>query len=183
MPPDIYKWQVLPFGTTCSPCCATFALQRHVIDHSSPDEDVRFSVERCFHVDNCLQSIPSAKEARQLLDKLLALLSSGGFEIRQWTSNVQSVVSHLPQEALSDNPELWLSQDLMDMQEATLGLRWHCPSDTIGYKHRPVDHGPPTMCNVNRVLASQYDTLGLLLPFTTRAKVLVQLLCCFLRSS
>lgn len=28
--PDIYQWQVLPFGTTSSPCCATFALQKHV---------------------------------------------------------------------------------------------------------------------------------------------------------
>lgn len=33
-PPAVYEWQVLPFGTTCSPCCATFALQRHVIDNS-----------------------------------------------------------------------------------------------------------------------------------------------------
>lgn len=24
--PDVYEWRVLPFGTTCSPCCATYAL-------------------------------------------------------------------------------------------------------------------------------------------------------------
>lgn len=29
--PDVYEWQVLPFGT--SPCYASFALQRHVIFH------------------------------------------------------------------------------------------------------------------------------------------------------
>lgn len=43
--PSIYQWEVLPFGTTCSPCCATFALQSHVANHSTPEEDVRYSVE------------------------------------------------------------------------------------------------------------------------------------------
>ncbi|KAJ8016053.1 hypothetical protein DPEC_G00003140 [Dallia pectoralis] len=95
-PPDVFEWQVLPFGTTCSPCCATFALQRHVAENSEPGEDVRVSVERCFYVDNCLQSLPSPAEARQLVDKLRNILKSGGFELRQWASNDQSVVSHLP---------------------------------------------------------------------------------------
>lgn len=62
-PPDIYEWQVLPFGTTCSPCCASFALQRHVLSHSTADKDVGHSVKRCFYVDDCLQSLPSAQEA------------------------------------------------------------------------------------------------------------------------
>lgn len=80
--PTVYQWQVLPFGTTCSPCCATYALQKHVKDNQT-DEDVQYSVTQCFYVDNCLQSFPSAAAARTLLDKLRATLSGGGFDLRQ----------------------------------------------------------------------------------------------------
>lgn len=44
--PDVYQWQVLPFGTTCSPCRATYALQRHVVDHSLPGDKVREVIEK-----------------------------------------------------------------------------------------------------------------------------------------
>ena len=55
-PPTIYEWRVLPFGTTSSPCCATFALQKHVIDHTSEGDDVREAVLKSFYVDNCLRT-------------------------------------------------------------------------------------------------------------------------------
>ena len=83
VPPGTYEWQVLPFGTTCSPCCATFALPKHVTDHSQLEEDVQMVVERYFYVDNHLQSLSSPTAARQLVDKLKILLASGGFELRQ----------------------------------------------------------------------------------------------------
>lgn len=172
--PDVFEWQVLPFGTTCSPCCATFALQQHVRDHSQPGDDVRFSIERCFYVDNCLQSLPSPEEAKQLVDKLRDLLAEGGFELRQWASNIPAVINHLPPEARSDGFELWLAHEKTDVQESTLGLSWNCPADVLTYRHRPIDHGAPTMRIIYKVLASQYDPLGYILPYTTRAKVLVQ---------
>ena len=165
--PDIYEWQVLPFGTTCSPCCATFALQQHVTTHSTPDDIVRFSVEHCFYVDNCLQSLPSPESARQLVDRLRELLASGGFDLRQWASNVPSVVAHLPQEARSDSQELWLTQEKSDAPEPMLGLTWHCNIDTLGYKHRAVEYTALTMRNIYKVPASQYDPLGFILPHTT----------------
>ncbi|KAK0156275.1 hypothetical protein N1851_000422 [Merluccius polli] len=173
-PPAVYEWQVLPFGTTCSPCCATFALQRHVNDHSQPDEDVRMSVERCFYVDNCLQSVPTIAEARHLVDKLRTLLASAGFELRQWASNEPEVIGHLPEDSRSASVELWLAQDKTDTPESTLGLSWLFHTDVLGYKHRQVEYGVPTMRNIYKVLASQYDPLGFILPYTTRAKVLVR---------
>lgn len=151
-----------------------YAVQKHVMDHSQPGEDMRFTTDRCFYVDNCLQSFPPTDAARNLLDKLRALLATGGFDHRQWASNSPTVISHLPKEARSDSSELWLSQNKTDAQELTLGLRWRCESDTLSYQNRPVPYDHPTMRNIYRVLASQYDPLGYLIPYTTRAKQLVQ---------
>lgn len=172
--PKVYEWQVLPFGTTCSPCCAIYALQRHVHDHSDQGDDVRDSIEKNFYVDNWLQSFSSPDVATEVVDKLRSLLSEGGFELRQWASSTPDLISHLPKEIRSESSVQWLNQTDMDPQEPALGLRWMCCSDTLHYKSRQLERNPPTMRNIYRVLASQYDPLGFLVPFTTRAKVLVQ---------
>ncbi|XP_062373449.1 uncharacterized protein LOC134061706 [Sardina pilchardus] len=173
-PPDVYQWQVLPFGTTCSPCCATYALQRHVLDSSQPGDKVRTVVEKSFYVDNCLHSQTSVAAAKELVDELSTLLATGGFELRQWASNEPAVISHLPSEARSTSCELWLSCGEQNVQESALGLHWNCQSDALHYKLRPIDCCTATMRNIYKVLASQYDPLGYIVPYTTRAKVLVQ---------
>lgn len=170
--PDIYQWQVLPFGTTNSPCCTTFALQKHVKDHV--EGNILQSIEQSFYVDNCLQSLPTPEAAKLLVDKMRQCLALGGFEIRQWTSNVASVVSHLPSTARSERTELWLAEKSTDPQEPALGLRWHCPSDRLGYRSKPMKSEIPTMWHIYKVLAQQYDPLGVIIPYTTQAKVLLQ---------
>ncbi|KAK7880057.1 hypothetical protein WMY93_033275 [Mugilogobius chulae] len=173
-PPKVYEWQVLPFGTTCSPCCAIYALQRHVHDHSHQREDLRHSIEKHFYVDNWLQSFASPDVAKDVMGELSELLREGGFELRQWASSKPELISHLPKELRSESSEQWLNHTDMDPQEPALGLRWLCHSDTLHYKSKHFESSPPTMRNIYRVLASQYDPLGFLIPFTTRAKVLVQ---------
>lgn len=173
-PPDVYQWQVLPFGTTCSPCCVTYALQRHVLDNSQPGDKVRDVVEKSFYVDNCLHSQTSVTAAKDLVDQLNTLLATGGFELRQRAANDPSVISHLPSEVRSTSCELWLSHGEQNVQESALGLHWHCQSDTLLYKLRPIDCSTVTLRNIYKVLANQYDPLGYIVPYTTRAKVLVQ---------
>ncbi len=133
--PKFLEWQVLPIGTTSSPCCATYALQRHVRQHHLTDETIRFSVERCFYVGNCLQSLPTADEARKLIDRLRNILSGAGFEIRQWACNDPTVLSHLPADARTASVELWLTQEKSDIPESTLGLSWNWQTDSLSYKY------------------------------------------------
>ncbi len=85
------------------------------------------------------------------------------------------MISHLPSDTRSNSCELWLSQGLQDTHESTLGLLWHCQSDTLHYKHRVVNCPKVTMRSIYCVLASHtYDPLGYIIPYTTRAKILVQ---------
>ncbi|TKS64949.1 ATP-binding cassette sub-family A member 2 [Collichthys lucidus] len=73
--PDIYEWHVLPFGTVSSPCCAIYAVQRDVRDHQGSNEDLLETVTTSFYVDNCLKSLRSPQQAKNLLDRLRALLA------------------------------------------------------------------------------------------------------------
>ncbi|KAL7883038.1 hypothetical protein SRHO_G00006960 [Serrasalmus rhombeus] len=117
--------------------------------------------------------MPTIAEARHLVDKLRSLLMSAGFELHQWASNKPGVISHLPEEVRSDSAELWLAHEKTDSEESTLGLSWHFQRDIIGYKYHLVDYGAPTMRNIYKVLATLYDPLGFILPYTTQAKMLV----------
>lgn len=173
-PPDVYEWQVLPFGTTSSPCCAIFALQQHARNHQDTHPEVLQSVQQSFYVDNCLESFPTISTAKQRVDQLRIMLAEGGFNLRQWASNQPTVVAHLPTKARSSATEQWLSQSRTDPLESTLGLRWNCAVDTLSYQYRMVEHSALTMRTAYQVLASQYDPLGFMVPYTTRAKVLIQ---------
>ncbi|XP_043967022.1 uncharacterized protein LOC122827949 [Gambusia affinis] len=173
-PPDVFEWQVLPFGTVCSPCCAVYALQRHTKENTTPDEEARRVVENNFYVDNCLYSLSSTEKAKELVDRLQSLLLSGGFELRQWASNVPEVIANLPEEARSGSNEQWLAQNNLEQQEMALGLRWDCEKDELGYRYRAVPEKRPTMRYIYKVLAKQYDPLGFITPFTTRAKIIVR---------
>ena len=172
--PSIYQWEVLPFGTTCSPCCATYALQRHVDDATAPP-GVPDTVHHSFYVDNCLHSVETAEEAHKLVRDLRTFLASGGFEVRQWASNDPEVIRDLPEDAKSNSSETWVSQSSDNAQEMTLGLVWRFKSDTLCYRHPKIEPRKyVTMRSIYSTLASQYDPLGYIIPYTTRAKVLVR---------
>ncbi len=64
-PPNIYEWQVLPFGTTSSPCCAIFALQHHAHNSKTKYPGLLQIVHQSFYVDNCLTSFPTASAAKK----------------------------------------------------------------------------------------------------------------------
>lgn len=172
--PTAYEWQVLPFGTTCDPSCATFALQTHVQKQTASEEDARLSVECCFYIDNSLQSFQSEDQATQLVNQLYTLLLEGEFELREWASNVPSVSETMPKDSRSESITLWITQQTAEPQEHIFGLLWQCKSDTLHYKQYHNKCLKQSMCNIYCFLAQQYDPLGYIIIYPTRTKIIVQ---------
>ena len=170
--PEVYEWQVLPFGATCSPCCASFALLKHTRDFGSAAEIK--AVEEAVYVDNLLASCGTAQDARQLIQSMIATGAKAGFEWRKVASNSAEVMECVPSELQSDSYQLSLDLD-SDSQEPALGLRWDRREDKLVIGIRYKERDKHTKRSVLQDLASySFDPPGFLTPFTVRAKVIMQ---------
>ncbi|GAA48316.1 hypothetical protein CLF_101458 [Clonorchis sinensis] len=79
---------------TSSSFCATFALRKTVKEFG-----LDYAISACsaidnnLYVDDCLKSLPDPVTAKCFVNEISALLSKGGFRMRNWSSNNRGVLS------------------------------------------------------------------------------------------
>ncbi|XP_076044920.1 uncharacterized protein LOC143027519 [Oratosquilla oratoria] len=112
-----------PFGASCSPSIANYALKRVVQDHGSQfHASVSEIVLNNFYVDDLLVS---SDETEELIDNsvnVIDLCSKGGFNLTKFNSNSFKVLNSLPKEKCSDSIEKFIKDE--DVVRKTLGLNW-----------------------------------------------------------
>lgn len=148
--------------------------KKHAKDHVEGNKDLLQSTEKCFYVDNCLHSLSTPESAKLLIDKLRQFLALGGFKIRQWACSIPAVIAYLPPATHSESAGHRLARKSPDPQVPALALWWHCPMNQLCFRAKPSESQTLTMRHVYKVLAQKYDPLWIIIPYTTRAKVLVQ---------
>ena len=96
-----------------------------------------------------------------------------GFKLRKWSSNEPVVIEDVPKE--DRLPTLELDKDILPKTK-TLGVMWEAERDVFTFQvQQPlIDNKAPTKRNVLSAIASLFDPLQFLAPFTVRAKVLMQ---------
>ena len=77
-----FQMTVHLFGSTSSPSCANFALQK-----TANNNEGDFNPVRNFYVDNCLKAVKSNSYAVKLAGQLNRCLTKGGFRLTKWISN------------------------------------------------------------------------------------------------
>lgn len=131
------------------------------------------------YMDDYLDSAANETEAIRRIRDVTEVHQRGGFDIRRWSSNSNTVLATIPREKLATQVQN-LPLD-PDYTENTLGLHWNPRSDNFMFKvnltkiPKNVSDGKrPTKRQMLRVIMSVFDPHGFLSPFLVRSKVLLQ---------
>ncbi|KRY58771.1 hypothetical protein T03_7489 [Trichinella britovi] len=168
-PPKTYRLTRVCFGLVCSPYLAMQTIRWHAENHQVECSGALRDLLPNMYVDDLVVSCDSVADARRIAKEATELLGKGGFHLAKWASNSPAAVDEIPakDQEPSDGSRLW----------KTLGILWQRESDLLTFRPpERVAEFPDTKRGVLKALASVFDPLGCLAPYTVKAKIIIQLL-------
>ena len=165
------------FGAKSSPSVVNFCLRRTAEEFGDKyDLEASRAIDRNFYVDNLLKSVDDESKGIDLAKQLIEICADGGFRLNQWTSSSKAILAAIPEEERDVCiKSIDLSKDDLPLERA-LGVHWSMQEDCFTFVLKPKEK-PRTRRGVLSVVASLYDPLGFLAPFTLKGKLLLQELC------
>ncbi|XP_030588591.1 uncharacterized protein LOC115795386 [Archocentrus centrarchus] len=174
--PQEYRMTVHPFGATSSPGCANFGLkylaQKHTVDYPLASA----FIEKNFYVDDGLTSVPSVKDAEDLIIEARELCKKGGLRLHKFNSNrleVLDCVDASERATKAGSLHLGLDEPLIGR---ALGIQWSIEQDSFSFDVN-LKNQPSSRRGILSVIASIYDPLGFISPVTLCGKRILQDLC------
>ena len=169
--PDVYVNPRHIFGATCSPAAAIFALFQSAKD----DPVIHDIVKASFYMDDFYFSGVSEEEVIRVARSVERALSTGGFVLSKWMSNREGVARSWPAEERAKALKA-MGTDLLGQLPVVkaLGVAWDCHEDSFTFESRNLEKPITTVASVLSMLASIFDPLGIIAPFTLTGKQLFQ---------
>lgn len=174
--PDVYVKTVLTFGDKPAPAMAQTALRKTAEENKNDYPEAAEAITKNSYMDDICDSVDTVTSAQKLTEDLNAVLESGGFGVKGWTSN--KVLTK------TENRERGFKTFQGDVEEKVLGVVWNYVTDEFSFKVKleltcPTDHSVPRGEKMTkRKLLSQvsriYDPIGFAAAFIIRAKIGMQ---------
>ena len=172
----VYQYVRHIFGSKDSPTCANYALQQTARDNRKKFPEAAKSVENNFYMDDYLESSATINEATKKAQDLVKMLSTGGFTLTKFVSNVPNLSSRLdPKIKLgTKTDEKLLAAE--DENSHVFGLKWNHRFDTLVVSRgtNPDLNRPVTQRVVLSLVSAVYDPIGLVSPYTLTARLLLR---------
>lgn len=170
-PPEVYEAMRLMFGDRASPYLAQYIVRQHAEDHEEELPLVVAIILLQMYMDDIMTSLNTDEEAIRTRDQLIELLGKAGFKIRRWCSNRAKVLEDVPVEDRVANVNIEESE--LPCMKA-LGVRWDAETDMFTFRLSPPTDVEYTKRGFLKRLATVFDPLQMLAPFTIRARMAMQ---------
>ena len=175
---SVFQYTRHIFGAKDSPTCANYALRRTAVDNQDLYPDIDCAVLNNFYMDDYLGSVKNPETALRLSRSLVELLKLGGFNLIKFISNVPNLSSKLnpPKTSANNSKEIITAAINPETASHVLGLKWDHVTDTLvvsrGVNRELKDS--LTQRSVLSFVSSVFDPIGLLAPYTVRARLLLK---------
>jgi hypothetical protein len=171
-PVETYEFNRLVFGVNASPFLAQYVTQLNANKFEEKYPLAAETVINCTYMDDSMNSVENEVKGIDLYNELTELWGKAGMCARKWLSNSTEVLNKIPVELRAS--QVNLSESELPTVK-TLGLIWKSDSDEFTYSYTESRSDMKiTKRSVLRRIAALYDPLGFLVPFTVRAKMIMQ---------
>ena len=176
--PTTYRMNVHLFGAASSPGCANYGLKYLASSNEETHPEAAHFIKRNFYVDDGLGSVDSTEKAIEIIKSATEICREGGLRLHKFASNSERVLEAVPESERSDTTSVKnLSLSTPDIEnERTLGMEWRVNDDTLRFSNIETT-APATRRGMLSTVASLYDPMGLIAPFTLKGKSILQEAC------
>ncbi|UYV83547.1 hypothetical protein LAZ67_23001438 [Cordylochernes scorpioides] len=147
------------FGITTSPYLLLATLFYHLNKAPEHWQETAELLRESLYIDNCVASFSKVTDMEKFVDEAQRLLASAHFNLRDWTSNVTSIMCDGPR---SDRGRL-------------LGMTWNQEKDTLACSLENLEiQGPINKRKVLSLASRIFDPVGFTCPVTLVPRLILQ---------
>ena len=170
--PSVYEFTRLVFGINASPFLAQCVSQSHAVLFRQSHPRASETILKSTYMDDSMDSVLNEVEGINLYKELSELWKLAGMHTHKWLSNSSAVMNEIP---IQDRACKLEFNENSSFSVKTLDILWIAAEDNFTFKFKGIDQVFKfTKRDFLKRIATLFDPLGFLSPFTVRAKILMQ---------
>ena len=169
---DKFEFSRLVFGVNSSPFQAQLVSREHACRHKEDFPLAAETVLESTYMDDNMDSVQDETSGIELYRQLSTLWEKAGMHARKWLSNSAAVLEKIPEEDRSLEVDL----DKGNLPSLKmLGVLWLAKEDVFTFRaSAPKESFQLTKRSFLKKIATFFDPMGFLAPYTIRSKILLQ---------
>ena len=187
---SFWQWNRILFGNRASPDISQKVITTHALKLRDSYPEACDALIADTYMDDTIVSRPSEGECVKLVEDLPKVTEGMDMKIQKFYSNSKLTLKSLPKDLLSSKIHFEDKEEVFDCNKV-LGMVWDANTDLLTYNakykstiefinavntHTKVSKSEWTKRLILRLSATVYDPLGLISPFTVRARTILQTL-------